>query len=248
MIGAIVGDIVGSVHEYRPIKNVDGFSLFCPHVFFTDDTVLTIALAESILTGQPYVKKLKEYFWRYPDAGYGGSFARWATSKDDVPYNSWGNGSAMRVSPVGFAYETLDEVLEKARSSAEITHNHPEGIKGAQATAACIFLARSGKPKEEIRAFIESRFGYNLHKRVDDIRVSYSYDISCALESRDFEHAIRLAISLGGDADTMACIAGGIAQALHGGVPEKLKAYAMRILDERLREVVHKFSERYHLG
>ncbi|NMC05250.1 MAG: ADP-ribosylglycohydrolase family protein [Candidatus Lokiarchaeota archaeon] len=255
MIGAIVGDIVGSTFEHSPMKSVDGFSLFCPHSFFTDDTVLTVAIADSILTGAPYVRKLKEYFWRYPNAGYGGSFARWATSKDDAPYNSWGNGSAMRVSPVGFAYDTLDEVLERAKQSAAVTHDHPEGIKGAQATAACILLARQGKSRDQIRSYVETTFAYNLHRTVDEIRPAYAYDVSCqgsvpesitcALESTGFEHAVRLAISLGGDADTMACIAGGIAQALHGGVPDKIKAHAMRLLDDPLRDVVRRFGESY---
>jgi ADP-ribosylglycohydrolase len=255
MIGAIVGDIAGSTWEYSPMKSVDGFPLFSPHSFFTDDTVLTVALADSILTGTPYVKKMKEYFWRYPNAGYGGSFARWASSKDEAPYNSWGNGSAMRVSPVGYAYDTIDEVLESAKQSAAVTHSHPEGIKGAQATAACIFLARKGKSKEQIREYVEGTFGYKLHRSVDAIRSTYAYDISCqgsvpesilcVLESKDFEHAVRLAISLGGDADTMACIAGGIAQVVYGGVPEKIKAQALRLLDDPLRDVVKRFGEAF---
>ncbi len=258
MIGAIVGDIAGSTWEYSPMKSVDGFSLFSSRSFFTDDTVLTVALADSILTGAPYVKKMKEYFWRYPHAGYGGSFAHWATSKDEAPYNSWGNGSAMRVSPVGYAYDTLDEVLERAKQSAAVTHNHPEGIKGAQATATSILLARQGKSKEQIREYVEETFGYNLHRSVDVIRPAYAYDISCqgsvpesilcTMESKDFEHAIRLAISLGGDADTMACIAGGIAQALYGGVPEKIKAQALRFLDDPLRNVVARFVEKFKCG
>ncbi len=258
MIGAIAGDIAGSRHEFNPVKAVDGYALFCPDACFTDDTVLTVALADSILTGTPYVKKLKEYFWRFPHAGYGGSFARWATSKDEAPYNSWGNGSAMRVSPVGYAYGTLDEVLERARQSAAVTHNHPEGIKGAQATAASILLARKGKSKEQIREYVEKTFGYDLRRSLDAIRPTYGFDVSCqgsvpesilcVLESKDYEHAIRLAISLGGDADTMACIAGGIAQALYGGVPERIKAEALRFLDEPLRKVVDDFVKRFKCG
>jgi ADP-ribosylglycohydrolase len=258
MIGAIAGDIAGSLHEFSPVKAVDGFALFCPQAFFTDDTVLTVALADSILTGAPYVKKLKEYFWRFPHAGYGGSFACWATNKDEAPYNSWGNGSAMRVSPVGYAYDTLDEVLERAKQSAAVTHNHPEGIKGAQATAACIILARKGKSKEQIREYVEKVFGYDLHRSLDVIRPTYSFEVSCqrsvpesilcVLESKDYEHAVRLAISLGGDADTMACIAGGIAQAVYGGVPEKIKSHALRFLDEPLRDIVVRFMDRYKCG
>ncbi|MEX2680249.1 MAG: ADP-ribosylglycohydrolase family protein [Candidatus Sigynarchaeota archaeon] len=255
MIGAIAGDIAGSTWEYTPVKSIDGFALFSPRSFFTDDTVLTVALADSILTGEPYVNKMKEYFRRYPDAGYGGTFAHWAASKDDAPYNSWGNGSAMRVSPVGFAYDTLEEVLDQAKQSAAVTHNHPEGIKGAQATAACIFLARRGKSKKQIQEYVETTFGYDLHRSLDVIRPTYRYDISCqgsvpesitcVLESNDFEHAIRLAISLGGDADTMACIAGGIAQAVYGGVPEKIKEEALRRLDDPLRNVVERFSQKF---
>jgi ADP-ribosylglycohydrolase len=158
MIGAIAGDIIGSVYELTPIKRKE-FPLFSKHCIFTDDTVLTVALADSILNDQPYLNKLKEYYRAYPWAGYGGHFESWANSASTKPYNSWGNGSAMRVSPVGFAYDDLETVLAKAKQSAEVTHNHPEGIKGAQATAAAIFLARTGQKKAAIKEHIENRFG-----------------------------------------------------------------------------------------
>ena len=212
MIGAIAGDIIGSVHEHRRTKTMD-FVLFGRDCFFTDDSVLTIAVADSLMTGIPYTDKFHEYFQAYPRAGYGMRFTFWAGRREREPYNSWGNGSAMRVSPVGFAFGTLEEVVAEARRSAEPTHNHAEGIRGAEATAAAIFLGRTGKSKEEIRSAIESRFGYDLSPRLDDIRPDYSFDESCRgtvppaiiafLESRDYEDAIRKAISLGGGADTL---------------------------------------------
>jgi ADP-ribosylglycohydrolase len=257
MIGAIVGDIVGSIYEGRPIKTTD-FPLFHPHCHPTDDTVLTVALADSILNGTDYVRCLKEYFARYPHVGYGGSFVRWAMSISTSPYNSWGNGSAMRVNPVGFAYESLEDVLERAKQSAEVTHNHPEGVKGAQATAAVVFLARKGKSKAEIKAYIEQTFAYDLSQTLDDIRPTYQFDVSCQgtvppaitalLESNDFEDAIRKAVSLGGDSDTLACITGGMAHALYGGVPAHIKAKAFSLLDRHLAAVTREFTERYQCG
>jgi ADP-ribosylglycohydrolase len=257
MIGAIAGDIIGSVFEASPIKTTN-FLLFNPDCTFTDDTVLTVALADSVLTGAGYVEKLHEYYRRYPHAGYGGSFIRWAATRSREPYCSWGNGSAMRVSPVGFAYDSLDEVLDQAKRSAAVTHNHPEGIKGAQATAAAIFLARAGHSKEQIKEYVERTFGYNLSRRLIDIRYNYYFDVSCQgsvpesiiafLESSDYEDAVRRAISLGGDADTMACIAGGIAQAFYRGVPEPIKQEALARLDDHLRTVVQEFTARYGCG
>jgi ADP-ribosylglycohydrolase len=162
MLGAIAGDIIGSVFEFDDRKPEYNFELFSGKSEFTDDSVLTVALADSILTGGSYSKKLKEYFHLYPGRGYGGGFRQWAASSSMQPYNSWGNGSAMRVSPVGWAYKTLEEVLEKAKQSAEVTHNHPEGIKGAQAAAASIFMARSGSSKKEIKDYVQKNFEYNL--------------------------------------------------------------------------------------
>ncbi len=254
MIGAIAGDIIGSVYEHAPIKTTD-FPLFHEHCRFTDDTVLTVALADSLIHGVPYVGLLKRYYRAYPRAGYGGMFHEWAQAEDSRPYHSWGNGSAMRVSPVGFAFDTLEDVLEQAKWSAEVTHNHPEGIRGAQAVASAIFLARTGKGKEQIKNYIEATFGYDLGTPLDEIRETYKFDVSCQgsvppairafLESDDFEDAIRRAISIGGDSDTIACMAGGIAQAYYGGVPEPIARRVYEILDEPLAGVTRKFSERF---
>jgi ADP-ribosylglycohydrolase len=254
MLGAIAGDVIGSVHEGAGTKTKD-FPLFVEESRFTDDTVLTVAVAERLLRGGNYIDLYHEYFHAYSNAGFGGSFIRWAWHRKRDPYNSWGNGSAMRVSPVGTACDTLDEVLAQARESAEVTHNHPEGIRGAQATASAVFLARSGRSKAEIRQHIEREFGYNLSERLDDIRAEYSFDVSCQgsvpqsiiafLEADGFEDAVRNAISLGGDADTLACIAGGIAEAYFGGVPDAIKVRTLAALDERLRSVVAEFSFKY---
>ena len=254
MIGAIAGDIIGSVYEWNNIKT-KRFELFSPKCFFTDDSVLTVALADAILTNGDYVSLMKSYHRRYLFAGYGGSFNRWAHAEDRQPYNSWGNGAAMRVSPVGFAFNTLEEVLAKAKQYTEVTHNHPEGIKGGQATASAIFLARTGKSKDEVKEYVETTFGYDLSKTLDEIRPTYAFTESCQetvpqaivafLESRDFEDAIRNAISLGGDSDTLACITGGIAQAFYGGVPDFVSQKVMNILDLDLRSVTSKFMSVY---
>ncbi len=256
MIGAIAGDMIGSVYEGSPIKRTN-FTLFHPQCCFTDDTVLTVAVADCIMSGESFTTKFHEYFHAYPHAGYGGTFIQWAFHRQSEPYNSWGNGSAMRVSPVGFAYDSLDEVLDQAKHSAEVTHNHPEGIRGAQATAATIFWARTRKDKEYIRSSVEHRFGYDLSQRLEDIRPGYTFDISCQgsvpqsiiafLESRTYEEAVRNAISLGGDADTMACIAGGIAEAYYGGIPKTIEEWTLGLLDERLRRVAEEFRRRFVL-
>jgi ADP-ribosylglycohydrolase len=231
------------------------FPLFSAGSRFTDDTVLTVAVADSILHRVGYTAKLKEYYRYYPHAGYGWYFHLWASSESSEPYNSWGNGSAMRVSPVGFAFNTIDDVLAEAKRSAEVTHNHIEGIKGAQATAAAIFLARSGESKHEIRRYIEKTFGYNLSEPLDSIRESYTFDVSCQgsvpqaivafLESENYEDAVRKAISIGGDSDTIACIAGGIAQAFYQGLPAFITSKVRAILDDRLNRVVAEFAESY---
>lgn len=254
MIGAIIGDIVGSVYEWNNIKTKD-FPLFGKGCFFTDDSVMTIAVAEGIMKGgstEDFVTSMKKYGRMYPDAGYGGRFGGWLISEDVKPYNSWGNGSAMRVSPAAWAFDTLSEVEKCAEISAAVTHNHPEGIKGAQATAASIFLARKGKAKAEIKAYIESNYGYNLDRTVDEIRPGYRFNESCQktvpeaiiafLESVDFEDAVRNAISLGGDSDTLAAITGSIAEAAYG-VPEDIKEKALSFLDEGLLEVYKRFAE-----
>ncbi|MFO7554021.1 MAG: ADP-ribosylglycohydrolase family protein [Desulfobacterales bacterium] len=254
MIGAIAGDIIGSVYEHRQIKTKD-FPLFDARCTFTDDTVLTVAIADAILSGKPYIDSVRRIGRRYPDVGYGGSFIGWLYSPDARPYNSWGNGSAMRVSPVGFALTTEDEVLDQARATAEITHNHPEGVKGAQATALAVFLARTGADKESIRSRIASQFEYDLDRTVDDIRPSYAFDISCQgtvpeaiiafLDSDSYEDAVRNAVSLGGDSDTLACITGGIAEALYGGVPDGIRTKVQELLTPDLWSVTQAFCAKY---
>jgi ADP-ribosylglycohydrolase len=253
MIGAIAGDIIGSVYERRPIKTKD-FPLFDVRCRFTDDTVLTVAVADAILSGAPYLDSVRRIGRRHPDVGYGGSFFRWLFAEDTRPYNSWGNGSAMRVSPVGFAFSTEDEVLRQARMAAEITHNHPEGIRGAKAVALSIFLARTGHGKEAIRLRITECFGYDLGRTVDDIRPSYVFDVSCQgtvpqaivafLDSESYEDAVRNAISLGGDSDTLACITGGIAEAFYGNVPTEIRAKVEDLLTSDLWEITNAFCER----
>ncbi len=257
MLGAIVGDIIGSVHEFTGTKKAD-FPLFEEGSTFTDDTVLTVAVADCLLTGASYIDKLHEYTRAYPNRGYGAGFFRWATSGSREPYNSWGNGAAMRVSPVGFAGESLEGVLTEARRSAEVTHNHPEGIRGAQATAVAIHLARRGESKEGIRRRVREMFGYDLDRTVEDIRPDYSFDPSCQgtvpealvafLDSDDYEHAVRLAVSLGGDADTLACITGGIAEAYYGGVPEEIANQGLALLETGLRETVTRFRATFGIA
>jgi ADP-ribosylglycohydrolase len=257
MLGAILGDIIGSVHEFAGTKDLD-FPLFDVGCTFTDDTVLTVAVADCLLTRSSYVDKFREYTQSYPYRGYGERFHHWAISGSRDPYFSYGNGSAMRVSPVGFALNSADDVLAEAQRSAEVTHNHPEGIKGAQATALAVYLARQGESKESIRRKIKEMFGYDLDRRVEDIRPGYDFNPSCQgtvpeaiialLDSDDYEHSVRLAISLGGDADTLACITGGIAEAYYGGVPEEIAARGLRLLDPRLRETVSRFRVAFDLG
>ena len=249
MLGAIIGDIVGSVYEWNNIKTKD-FPLFGDKCTFTDDTVMTIAVAAALLHGgthKAFASAMKEYGRMYPSAGYGGMFRRWIKTKDWKPYNSFGNGSAMRVSPVGLFFDTLEETETYAETSAAVTHNHPEGIKGAQATAAAIFLARQGKSKDEIKSYIEKRFLYDLSRSLDEIRPDYEFNETCQetvpqaitafLESSDFEDAIRNAISLGGDSDTMAAITGSIAEAAYG-IPVDIEAKALSMLPQPLLQIV----------
>ena len=254
MLGAIAGDIIGSVHEYVSTKTKE-FTLFDPDCHFTDDTVLTVAVAEGLLKDKSYTDQYHEYFHAYPSAGFGMRFTFWAGERRREPYNSWGNGSAMRVSPVAYAFATLEEVLAEAKRSAEPTHNHPEGVRGAQAIAAAVFLAREGNSKGEIKKTMEKLFDYNLGRSLDEIRPSYRFTEACHetvpqaltafLEAENYEDAIRNAISLGGDADTLACIAGGVAEAFFGGVPPEIGQQAMRRLDERLRRVTSEFYRRF---
>lgn len=253
MIGAIIGDVIGSYFEHFPTKSTD-FDCFTQDSTFTDDTVLTVAVADWILNGGELTDLFHNYVDRYPNAGYGGTFIKWAWSRDTKPYNSWGNGSAMRVSPVAYAADSIDQLLDLAKMSAEVTHNHPDGIRGAQATAACIYLARAGATKPEIRDFVTERFGYDLKRPLDEIRPRYAFDVSCAgsvpesiiafLESNTFEEAIRLAISLGGDSDTMACIAGSIAEPFYGVIPIQLYQATRERLDNHLIHIVDMFYDR----
>ena len=252
LLGALAGDIIGSVHEYTRRKSKE-FPLFQPSSFFTDDSVLTLAVADAILNGRDYAEAIREYGLRYPNSGYGGMFLRWLDTGGG-PYNSFGNGSAMRVSPIGWAYESVEEVLRQAEACAAVTHNHAEGIKGAQAVALAIYLARTGSDRVEIRQELTIRFAYDLERKLDDIRPTYGWSEICQtsvpesiiafLEADDFEEAIRNAISLGGDADTMAAIAGSIAEASYG-VPQPIVDEVQRRLPGGLWEVVEGFSRRF---
>ncbi|MDP6047218.1 MAG: ADP-ribosylglycohydrolase family protein [Phycisphaerae bacterium] len=254
MIGAIAGDIIGSVYEFNPIKTKD-FPLFQVRCRFTDDSVLTVAIARAIMDDGDYRRALWELGREYPNAGYGASFYGWLGSPDPQPYDSWGNGSAMRVSPVGFAFDTVDDVLREAARSAEVSHNHPEGIKGAQATALAIFLARTTGDKDLIRAEITERFGYDLDRTLDDIRPSYVFDVSCQgavpeaiiafLESETYEDAVRNAVSLGGDSDTQACITGGIAEAYYGPLGSDMRNAVREYLSKELWEITEQFCDKY---
>lgn len=252
MIGAIIGDMIGSPFERRPIKTKDIEIVVSE---FTDDTVLTVAVANAILTGSCYTESIMDFAQMYPNAGYGKAFRKWMWKWNPEPYNSCGNGSAARVSPVGFAFNTLADVLKEAKLSAEITHSHPEGIKGAQATALAVFMARKGASKENIRDEIAGRFEYDLYRSLDRIRPAYRFDISCQgsvpesiisfLESDSYEDAAKNAISLGGDTDTMACITGGIAQAFYRKIPGEIIQRLKEKLPLELMVVVDRFQAKY---
>jgi ADP-ribosylglycohydrolase len=260
--GAIIGDIVGSCYE-RPGGGSDGmknddFVFFEPPspyttVRFTDDTVLTCAVAHTLMTGQKYVDVFHDFVRREPKRGYGPRFGQWVRNGERKPYFSFGNGSTMRVSPVGWFCDSLDEVLAEAKRSAEVTHDHPEGIKGAQAVASAIWAARTGSSKASILLGVMQRFGYNLNRTLDDIRPTYKFDVSCQgsvpeailafAESEDYDSTIRNAVSLGGDTDTQACIAGSIAEAFYGGVPKKWKEKARSYLTPMMLSVADEFDK-----
>ena len=259
MYGAILGDIIGSPYEFDMGDKAKDFPLFSEDSFFTDDTVMTIAVAEAFLDAPDdedairhrLIQSMQKWGHRYPGAGYGVRFSRWLDSKDPRPYNSWGNGSAMRVSAVAWLYNDLDTVRRMARLSADVTHNHPEGIKGAEATASAIFLARTGCSKAEIKAYIENEFCYDLSRTCDEIRPTYYHVESCQetvpeaitafLEGESFEDVIRTAVSLGGDCDTLTCIAGSIAESYYG-ISDELKAQCHTQLDPELLEVLARFQ------
>ena len=260
MLGAILGDIVGSPYEFdhNNYKHKD-FPLLSKKSHFTDDTVMTVAVARGLIAGKGIPERTFEEtksemrIWgeTYPHAGYGGMFRRWLHAENPNPYGSFGNGSAMRVSAAGWLFDTLDKTLEMAKVTAEVTHNHPEGIKGAQATAAAIFLARTGHDKAEIKAYVEREFGYDLSRTCDEIRPTYHHVESCQetvpqaltafLESRDFEDALRTAVSLGGDSDTLAAITGSIAETFYG-VPEELRQECRKRLPPELAEILRRWE------
>ena len=276
MLGAIIGDTVGSVFEFNNTKDVN-FPLFCSMSSYTDDSLMSLAVAKWLTVDKEFSHKVLEEVmvqvatdYPYPMGGYGGGFSCWlfapeklmdfedgTTSSKRRPYNSWGNGSAMRVSAVGWMFDTLEETERVAELSASITHNHPEGIKGAQAAAAAIFMARTGSSKEEIRNYIQKRFGYDLTMTWSDIHPAYGWEDSCQgtvppaiiafLDSENFEDAIRLAVALGGDSDTLACITGGIAEAYYKELPQEMIDETWARLNQPLRNILESFaaSSRY---
>ena len=272
MLGAIIGDIVGSVYEFDNTKRTD-FPFFTDRCSYTDDSIMTVAVAEWLLTDNQHTHESLENImvryaqaYEFPMGGYGGGFAQWLFRPERlvdyrtgelagkrVPYNSWGNGAAMRASAVGWKFRTLEETEKVAALSASITHDHPEGIKGAQATAAAIFLARTGKTKQEIKDYIQNRFGYDLDTHTDEIRKTYGWEDSCQgtvppairafLDSTDYESAIRIAVSLGGDSDTLACITGGIAEAYYGEIPDAIYKKAVEMLPSEFIHVLKVFEQ-----
>ena len=253
MLGAIAGDILGSIHEFHPIKTKN-FDLLNSECVFTDDTVMTIAVADSIMNKIPYVESLQMWGRKYPRAGYGGWFSKWIDSDFPKPYNSFGNGSAMRCSSVGWLFEDEGSVLEEAKKSAEVTHNHPEGIKGAQAVALGVMLCRQGSTKLEIQEKLEDLFDYDLSQTMEQVKFNYSFDVTCQgsvpqaitafLESEDFEDAIKNAISLGGDADTQACIAGALAEAFYMKIPDQIKEFVLTRITPDILDVLHQLHVR----
>ena len=261
MIGAILGDMIGAPYEFDGGPKVKGFKMFTWHTHFTDDSVMTIAIADALMDAgkdadehamkQAIVSSMQRWGRKYPNAGYGGTFIQWLFMGNPEPYGSYGNGSAMRVSPVGWYYDTIERTREVARWSAEVTHNHPEGIKGAEAVASAIFLARTGSDKSEIRQYIVDEFGYDLSHSCDEIRPGYHFDVSCQgtvpvavtafLEGENFEDVIRTAVSLGGDCDTLTCIAGGMAEAMYP-VPEDMRSQGEPRLKKDMLDVVRQFE------
>lgn len=260
ILGAVAGDTIGSIYEFRPTKDYD-FPLLDDRMQYTDDSIMTIAVADWILQGDlthaALAKTMRHWGNRYkhPMGSYGGRFTAWLENEQMGPYRSWGNGSAMRVSPTGFAFDTLEDTLRYARISAEVTHNHPEGIKGAQATAATVFLARNGSTRADIRTYLSRTFGYRLDRTCAQIRDTYRFDESCQetvpqsliafLDSRSYEDAVRLTVSLGGDADTMGAITGAVAAAFYGGIPDTIAAFVLGKLPADLKKVVEDFENRF---
>ncbi len=254
MLGGIVGDVIGSAYEAGGYKNYD-FVLFTQYSRFTDDTVMTVAIANALLENGGYADEMIKLGRKHPFAGYGKSFQEWLFHPEIGPYNSWGNGSAMRVSPIGYAGTSQDWVLKEAEQTAVVTHNHPEGVRGAQAIALSVFLARQRTGKEDIRTAISQKFGYDMNRSVAEIRPSYTFDVACQrsvpesiicfLDSTDFESAIRNAVSLGGDTDTMACMAGSIAHAFYGKIPDAMLLATRERLPTEFIDVIDRFNDRF---
>ncbi len=255
MLGAVIGDMVGSVYEWDNRKSKDFSPFFHARSHPTDDSVLTIAVADVLLNKRSPVHAFKDWGRRYPESGWGGHFKRWLFSDETAPYGSFGNGAAMRVSPTALVGKTLDETLASARRVTEITHDHPEGIKGATATAHAIFLAYEGVELAEIRAVIQEAYGYDLERTVDGIRPGYKFDVTCqgsvpealicVFEGTGFEDAIRNAISIGGDSDTLAAIAGGFAEARFG-IPPEIAAEAWHRLPPDMRGILETLYKNTH--
>lgn len=260
MLGAIVGDIVGSVYEYNPIKKRN-FPLFGSGCSFTDDTVMTIAVAEGFMNTlgmgpkevrAEIISRMQYWGRKYPEAGYGGRFIAWLNESSPKPYQSWGNGSAMRVAAAGWLFATIQQTADHARYSAEVSHDHPEGIKGAESLAAAIFMLRQGKSKEEVKRYIRGVYGYDFRFTLDEIRPNYGFDVSCQgsvpqafvsfFEGDDFESCIRNAVSLCGDSDTLAAMAGSLAEA-HYGIPTEIAEKTLSYLDDEMVAVYKKFLE-----
>lgn len=251
LLGAICGDIIGSTYEFHPVTSLD-FPLFPSGSTYTDDSVMTCAVAEWLMKGGDLSKTLQLWGQRYGDIGYGPDFLRWLWSDNPKPYNSFGNGAAMRVSAVGWFARNLNQCLELARQTAIVSHNHSEGIKGAQAVAMAVFMARAGSHKNQIKRIIAGKFDYDLSRTVSDIRATYTFDVSCKgsvpetitcfLESENYESAVRLAVSLGGDADTMACIAGAIAGAYYREIPDYIVNHCLSLLSPDIIDTISAFT------
>lgn len=254
MIGAILGDIIGSRFEFLRERNKsEEFELFTDKSEFTDDTVLTIATADTILNNKNFSKTYYKWGNKYPNIGFGGRFSSWLNSDDLQPYDSFGNGSAMRVSPIGWFYNDIKTIMNKAEESAMVTHNHEEGIRGASSIAVCIYLARYKTPKKIIKEFIETYYGYDLRKTLNEIRPYYQFNetcqgsvpesIVCFLEGNSFEDVVRKAVSLGGDTDTMGAISGSIAEAYYG-IPKELEIKVYDYLSKEMIKIVKEFKNK----